>query len=101
MDHAWERFRTMLDVQSLNSPPSKYLLENVYFSFQDDVIALKTAHLMNPNRLLWAGDLPHNDSTWPESTSLLERHTQDVPDESVRRIIHDNVVEFYSLKLAS
>ena len=101
MDHAWERFRTMLDVQSLNSPPSKYLLENVYFSFQDDVIALKTAHLMNPNRLLWASDFPHNDSTWPESTSLLERHTQDVPDESVRRIVHDNVVELYGLKLAS
>jgi predicted TIM-barrel fold metal-dependent hydrolase len=101
MDHAWERFRTMLDVQSLNSPPSKYLLENVYFSFQDDVIALKTAHLMNPNRLLWASDFPHNDSTWPESTSLLERHTQDVPDESVRKIIHDNVVELYGLELAS
>ena len=60
------------------------MLDNVYFTFQDDVIAMQTAHLMNPKRLLWASDFPHNDSTWPHSMHLLERHTEGVPDDTVR-----------------
>jgi predicted TIM-barrel fold metal-dependent hydrolase len=91
----------MLESTSLNNPPSKYLLENVYFTFQDDVIAMKTAHLMNPKRLLWASDFPHNDSTWPDSMHLLERHTEGVPDDTVRRIVRDNVIELYKLSVAA
>ena len=101
MDHAWNRLRILLESTSLNNPPSKYLLENVYFTFQDDVIAMKTAHLMNPNRLLWASDFPHNDSTWPDSMHLLERHTAGVSDDIVRRIVRDNVVELYKLSVAT
>jgi uncharacterized protein len=99
MDHAWERFRNMLDSTLLNNPPSQYLLENVYFTFQDDVIAMKTAHLMNPKRLLWASDFPHNDSTWPHSMHLLERHTEGIPDDTVRKIVRDNVIELYQLSV--
>jgi predicted TIM-barrel fold metal-dependent hydrolase len=101
MDHAWHRLRILLESTSLHNPPSKYLLENVYFTFQDDVIAMKTAHLMNPKRLLWASDFPHNDSTWPDSMHLLERHTEGVPDDTVRRIVRDNVVELYQLSVAA
>ena len=101
MDHAWERFRNMLDSTLLNNPPSQYLLENVYFTFQDDVIAMKTAHLMNPKRLLWASDFPHNDSTWPHSMPLLERHTEGIPDDTVRKIVRDNVIELYQLSVVA
>jgi predicted TIM-barrel fold metal-dependent hydrolase len=101
MDHGWERFRTMLDSASLDRPPSEYLLENVYFTFQDDVIAMKTAHLMNCKRLLWASDFPHNDSTWPNSLSLLEQHTEGVPDETVVDIVRNNVIELHGLAVAA
>ena len=101
MDHGWERFRTMLDSEGLQQPPSTYILNNVYFTFQDDRIALQAAHLMNSKRLLWASDFPHNDSTWPDSLSLLERHTEGVPDETVTDIVRNNVIELYSLPVAA
>jgi predicted TIM-barrel fold metal-dependent hydrolase len=101
MDHGWERFRTMLDSEGLQRPPSTYILNNVYFTFQDDRIALQAAHLMNSKRLLWASDFPHNDSTWPDSLSLLERHTEGVPDETVTDIVRNNVVELYGLPVAA
>jgi len=101
MDHGWERFRLMLDSTTLQRAPSEYLLENVYFTFQDDVIAMKTAHLMNRKRLLWASDFPHNDSTWPASLSLLERHTEGIPDETVVDIVRNNVIELHSLPLVA
>ena len=73
----------------------------MYFTFQDDVIAMQTAHLMNPKRLLWASDFPHNDSTWPDSMHLLERHTKGVPDDIVQKIVRDNVIELYKLSVAA
>jgi hypothetical protein len=27
--------------------------------------------LLNPQRLMWANDFPHSDSTWPRSQELL------------------------------
>jgi hypothetical protein len=32
---------------------------------------------------------------------LLERHTEGVPDDTVRRIVRDNVIELYKLSVAA
>ena len=65
-DHAIERHRNWLGSGDLQRKPSEYFREHVYVTFQDDWVAFQTAHLMNHERLLWASDHPHSDSTFPE-----------------------------------
>ena len=98
MDHAYKRHRNWLPPgQTLSRLPSEYFRENVYTTFQDDWVAFKTAGLMNWERLMWANDFPHSDSTWPWSQELLAKHASDLTPEQSRRILCENVVELYGL----
>ena len=97
MDHAFERHGYHMEARAISRMPSGYIRENVYFTFQDDWVAFKTAHEMNPRRLLWANDFPHSDATWPNSQALLTAHTQCVSDEERRWILRENVKELFQL----
>ena len=79
--------------------PSDYFKENIYLTFQDDWSALKARDQMNVERLMWANDFPHSDSTWPWSQDLLAEHTKDLTAHEKRRILHDNVRELYNLPM--
>lgn len=97
MDHAFNRHRYWLTGTDLSRMPSEYFRENVYLTFQDDWVAFKVAHLMNDQRLMWANDFPHSDSTWPWSQEMLAEHTADLTDLQKDRILHDNVAELYGI----
>ena len=100
MDHAYERFHLWLDSPKLSRPPSEYVRDNIWFTFQDDWVAFQSLDKINPHRLLWATDFPHTDSTWPNSMPLLEQHTAGVDPALIKAIIHDNVVNLFKLELA-
>lgn len=100
MDHWYSRHRYWATQNDMAKLPSEFFRENVYLTFQDDYIALKTTDLMNPRRLLWANDYPHVDSTWPWSQGLIAKHTAHLPDEQKRWILRDNVAELYQLPRA-
>ncbi len=97
MDHAYERHGYHMEARGLQRLPSDYIRENIYFTFQDDWVAFKTAHEMNPRRLVWANDFPHSDATWPNSQALLATHTQCVSDEERRWILRENVKDLFQL----
>ena len=98
MDHAYKRHRNWLPPgQALSKLPSEYFRENVYTTFQDDWVAFKIANLMNHERLMWANDFPHSDSTWPDSAAILEEHTAELTQEQVDRILYRNVAELYGI----
>ena len=101
MDHAYKRHHNWLPAgQKLSKLPSEYFRENIYTTFQDDWVAFKTADLMNWNRLMWANDFPHSDSTWPRSQELLAEHQADLSEEQRRAILCGNVAELYRIELA-
>jgi predicted TIM-barrel fold metal-dependent hydrolase len=98
MDHAYKRHHNWLDHARLSRLPSEYFNENISVTFQDDWVAFKVAHLMNVERLMWANDFPHSDSTWPWSQEMLAEHTGGLDDADKRRILRDNVVDLYGLE---
>lgn len=101
MDHAYEKHRYWLKAgNDLKHLPSEYFNQNVYLTFQDDWVAFQLAGLMNPQRLLWANDFPHSDSTWPWSQELLEKHTAGMSDEHRRWILRDNTADLYGIEAA-
>ncbi|MGH8595765.1 MAG: amidohydrolase family protein [Gammaproteobacteria bacterium] len=95
LDHAFDRHRYWLTADTLSKMPSEYFRENIYVTFQDDWVAFKMMDMCNPQRLMWANDFPHSDSTWPNSQSLLARHTAELSTENKNRLLHDNVAELY------
>ncbi|HEY5153954.1 MAG TPA: amidohydrolase family protein [Acidimicrobiales bacterium] len=101
MDHAYDRHRNWMPHGELSRKPSEYFNENVYVTFQDDWVAFKVAHLMNVERLLWANDFPHSDSTWPWSQEMLHTHTAHLSDGDKQLILHDNVADLYRLPTAA
>jgi predicted TIM-barrel fold metal-dependent hydrolase len=97
MDHGYKRHRFWMKMGDMDKLPSEFFRENIYLTFQDDWVALKMTHLMNPQRLMWANDFPHSDSTWPWSRALLAGQTQHLSDQEKAWILGDNAAELYGL----
>jgi predicted TIM-barrel fold metal-dependent hydrolase len=96
-DHAVERHRNWLGSGNLQRKPSEYFREHVYVTFQDDWVAFQTAHLMNAERLLWASDHPHSDSTFPNSQQVLIEQTSHLSAQTRDDIIWRNCAALYGL----
>lgn len=102
MDHAYERFRTRLKPgQDLTRKPSEWFSECVYATFQDDWTAFTFVDQMNHQRLMWANDFPHSDSTWPHSQQLLAEQTANLSPEQREAILSTNAAELYGIDIAA
>ena len=97
LDHFYRRHRFHSKVQDMAKLPSERVSENIYFTFQDDLIALNSLEMMNPKRLLWANDFPHSDSTWPWSQQLLAHQTKNMSEDEKRWILRDNTAQLFHL----
>jgi predicted TIM-barrel fold metal-dependent hydrolase len=98
MDHAWKRHRNWLPAgQKLSKLPSEYFRENVYTTFQDDWVAFEVASMMNHERLLWANDFPHSDSTWPSSQQMLAEQAAKLSPAQRERVLSANTAELYGI----
>ena len=100
LDHFYNRHRYWQGAGDMKKMPSEYFSDNVYLTFQDDLVAFRSLDVINPHRLMWANDFPHSDSTWPLSQQLLARQTQGISDDERRWILRDNVVELFKLPIS-
>jgi predicted TIM-barrel fold metal-dependent hydrolase len=98
-DHAYDRHRNWLPAGAITKRPSEYIWQNVYLTFQDDWVAFRNLDIVNPERLMWANDHPHSDSTWPNSQALLHEHTHDLTEHQRHRILRANCAELYGIDL--
>jgi len=99
MDHAYLRLGANLH-KRVPELPSHYIRNNISFTFQDDHIAFLCKDLLNIKRLIWASDYPHTDSTWPRSQEVLSEHTSHMTEDEKNLVRHDNVKEWFNLKVA-
>jgi predicted TIM-barrel fold metal-dependent hydrolase len=53
--------------------------------------------MCNIERLMWASDFPHSDSTWPWSQDVIREHRKGLTDAELNLIVHDNVTACYGL----
>ncbi len=81
----------------LKRPPTAYFRQQVWATFQTDHAGLRLLDTLGADRVMWASDYPHADSTWPESRKAIEDNFKDVPPPAQRRILCDNARELYGL----
>ena len=97
MDTLYQRHHKWVLTAGLSKLPSDYFKENVYLTFQDDRIAFQTVDLLAVDRLMWANDHPHSDSTWPRSQEILDLNTGALTAAQRTRIVRDNCAELYGI----
>jgi predicted TIM-barrel fold metal-dependent hydrolase len=64
---------------ALSMEPSRYFKRQVWATFQTDHAGLRLLDVLGDDRVMWASDYPHADSTWPESQKAIEDNFKDVP----------------------
>src|SRR2546422_2781625 len=81
----------------LTRPPSAYFRRQVWATFQTDHLGLRVVDALGDDRVMWASDYPHADSTWPESARAIEENFKSVAAAARRRILCDNARGLYGL----
>jgi uncharacterized protein len=71
---------------------------NVWASFQDETDTIPfTSALFGADRLLWASDFPHMNSTYPHSRDYVGDNFKGMSAGDVGRIVGGNAVDVYGL----
>jgi uncharacterized protein len=103
MDDTYQKFVDAPDYWRMHGglaitmPPSAYFRRQVWATFQTDHAGLRLLDTLGEDRVMWASDYPHADSTWPESQKAIEENFQGVPERARRRVLCDNARELYGL----
>ena len=82
---------------ALKMAPSRYFRRQIWATFQIDRAGLRLLDALGEDRVMWASDYPHADSTWPDSKKAIEDNFTDVPAGARRRILCDNARQLYGL----
>lgn len=81
--------------QKVDQPPSYFVGRNFFATFEEDRLGVQLRHITGIGGLLWASDYPHSATTWPESKKAIAETFAGVPEDEVRRIVHDNAATLY------
>ncbi len=81
----------------IDERPSDVFRRQVWVTFQDDRVGLDLLRWFGDDKVMWASDYPHPDSTWPDSLAAIDRQTGTLPDAVRRALVHDNAAALYQL----
>jgi predicted TIM-barrel fold metal-dependent hydrolase len=94
-DHYFKRYS---DRTGFSLTPTEYMRRNVWASFQDETRTIPfTAALFGADRLLWASDFPHMNSTYPHTREFVADNFEGMSHDDVQQIIAGNATEVYKL----
>jgi predicted TIM-barrel fold metal-dependent hydrolase len=82
---------------AIKMPPSAYFRRQVWATFQTDHVGLRLLDTLGEDRVMWASDYPHADSTWPESQKAIAESFKDVTPAARRAILCENARQLYRL----
>ena len=99
MDEEFEK-QGWRDAPLLTRKPSEYLAsEQFYYSIEIEESMVPTViQRIGVERLLWASDYPHWDTSWPHSVSHFLSRT-DISEADKRTMLGDNPAHLYGLEV--
>jgi predicted TIM-barrel fold metal-dependent hydrolase len=81
----------------VKTTPSAYFRRQIWATFQSDLAGLRLVDTLGEDRVMWASDYPHADSTWPESQQAIAVNFKDITPAARTRITCTNAKELYGL----
>ena len=97
MDYEHRRYYESVHDYRLSSLPSELFRRQMYVSFEDDPVGVKLIDMIGADRVMWASDYPHGDTTFPESRKAVARLFEGVDPAVVRRVVRDNAAQLYGI----
>lgn len=95
-DEFYRRWNTYVGLD-LPRMPSEYYRDHVKFSFIVDRMAMTLRHYIGIEMLMFGTDFPHSVGTFPHTRDWIEDLFEGVPEDERRRVLVDNVADFYGL----
>ena len=84
----------------LSMLPSEYFARQCYVSFEpEEWNFASAAERLGVERILWASDYPHGNTTWPDSKQIVEQQFEGIPDEIKRKLTRQNAIDLYKLEV--
>ena len=77
--------------------PSDFFHRNVFLGFQEDALGIRDRHIIGVDNLLWGGDYPHPESTFPRSREIIEEILAECTEEEKAKIVCGNAARIYHL----
>ena len=77
--------------------PSDFFHNNVFLGFQEDALGVEMRDRIGVDQLLWGGDYPHVESTFPRSLQIIEEILVDCTEEEKAKIAGGNSARVYGL----
>ncbi len=75
--------------------PSDFFHSNIFLGFQEDALGIRDRHIIGVDQLLWGGDYPHQESTFPRSRQIIEEILVDCTDDEKSKIAGANSARVY------
>jgi predicted TIM-barrel fold metal-dependent hydrolase len=69
--------------------------KHVLCCFIDDRLGIELLDKLNVNNVMWEGDYPHADTTWPYGPEAAMRNLNGLPDDQINLITHENAIRHY------
>lgn len=100
MDHMFGDHHRWMNPH-LDLKPSEYFWRQFWATFEDDRPGILTLPLMDPSKLMWAGDYPHTEGNFPHAQEQVDKDFEGVPPEVTTMITYGNAKGLYQPVLAS
>jgi predicted TIM-barrel fold metal-dependent hydrolase len=83
----------------LSMKPSEYIKRQVYATFINEPIFLKTMDIYGPDNAMWSSDYPHTAATWPRSQEFINKTFTTISEADRNKIIHDTAARVYRIEV--
>jgi predicted TIM-barrel fold metal-dependent hydrolase len=97
VDDMFYRYRFFTNGEHMRATPSRIFHRNFWASFMVDTVGMDLRHRLNVDHLMWSSDYPHTGCDWPNSRITIERNFRGVPNDQVKKMLHDNCKRLYKL----
>lgn len=81
----------------LAQPPSHYWFQNCYATFQEDPVGLSLLDRIGADRVLWATDYPHSESTLGRSREAASKVFEATDAEHAKAIVGGTAIKLWNL----
>ncbi len=97
-EYTWHRHRFWTgDVDA--AQPLDIFRRNVWVCFIADHVGMRDRDLIGTDKIMWEGDYPHTDSTWPHSQSSVADHVKGCSDAEIEQVTHANAEQVFRFPL--
>ena len=98
LDHLYTESYAWSDLDPvITDVPSSYVPGRVYGCFFDDMVGVDLRDRIGVRQLVFETDYPHQDSTWPDTPTLVAEIAERVTPEELELLVRTNAIDMLDL----